>query len=164
MPTLADLCQHLRREEAICRSLLETVHQERLAIRQLALVEFHPINCKRLILLESLQQLVQESDDLIRRIAVRFGFPQTTSAQSLIDRLGAAEALDLCESHRSFMKTAKLLREEIAQNAILIEGFRGLINQALSAGSEAVSEHDGYGSDGRLAQALPPTVLLYQQG
>jgi hypothetical protein len=164
MPTLIDLCRHLSREEAVCQSLLETVQEERLAIRRLAITEFHPINCTRLALLESLQQLAQESDDLVGRLAAQFGFPLTTSVQSLIDRLTAAESAELRARHRSFMETAKVVRDEIARNAVLIEGIRGLIDQALSAGSEAVSEQDGYGSDGRRALAPSANVLLYQQG
>ncbi|MDH5667246.1 MAG: flagellar protein FlgN [Nitrospira sp.] len=164
MPDLIDLCRHLSREEAVCRSLLETVQEERLAIRRLDIAEFHPINCRRLALLESLQQLAQESDQLVRQLAVRFGFPQTTSVQSLMDHLTVAESADLRAMHRSFMGTAKVVRDEIAQNAVLIEGIRGLIDQALSAGSEGLSERDGYGSDGRRAQTTSGNILLYQQG
>ena len=164
MPTLGDLCRHLNREEAVCRSLLETVQEERLAIRRLAIIEFHPINCRRLALLESLQQLTQERDDLVRRLAVQFGFPEAASVQHLMDRLTAAESADLRARYRSFMETAKVVRDEIARNAVLIEGIRGLIDQALSAGSEAMSGQDGYGSDGRRALAPSANVLLYQQG
>ncbi|MDH5641019.1 MAG: flagellar protein FlgN [Nitrospira sp.] len=163
-PTLVDLCRHLSREEVVCRSLLETVQEERLAIRRLAIIDFHPINCKRLTLLESLQQLAQESDDLVRRLAAQFGLSQTTSLQNLMDRLSVPESAELRARHRSFMETAKMVRDEIAQNAVLIEGIRGLIDQALSAGSEAVSREDGYGSDGRRALAPSANALLYQQG
>lgn len=164
MFTLVDLCRHLSREEGVCRTLLETVHEERLAIRRLAMAEFHSINCKRLALLELLQQLAQESDDLVRRLAAGFGFPQTASVQGLLDQLEPAESAELRASHRSFLDMAKLVRSEIAQNAVLIEGIRGLIDQALLAGNDVVSGQDGYGSDGRRAQTLAANVLLYQQG
>jgi hypothetical protein len=161
---LVDLCRQLGREEDACRALLETVQEERAAIRRLAIAEFHPINCKRLAVLESLQRLSQETDGMVRSLAAKVGLPPTTSLQGCMDRLGPEESLDLRARHVSFMEAAKTVRAEIGQNAVLIEGIRGLIDQALSAGSAAVPGQDGYGSDGRRMRTPSANVLLYQQG
>lgn len=164
MPSLRDLCHLISREEDACRSLLETVEEERIAIRRLAVAEFHPINCKRLAALESLQRMAGESNELVRRLAVRFGLPETTTLQGFMDHLTASESADLRAQHRSFMAIAKSVRAEIAHNAVLIDGIRGLLDRALSSGSMIVPGQDVYGSDGRRAQSSGTNVLIYQQG
>src|SRR5512140_2521995 len=80
-PTIPALCRLLDREEAACQILLETVLEERAAIRDLAVTEFHPINCKRLAVLESLQALGQEREVLVRQIALQHGLDPMTTIQ-----------------------------------------------------------------------------------
>lgn len=161
---LVDLCRQLSREEDACRALLETVREERAAIRRFAIEEFHPINCKRLAVLESLHRLAQETDGLVRSLAATVGLSPTTSLQGFMDRLAPEESLDLRARHVSFMHIAKTVRAEIGQNAVLIEGIRELIDQALSAGSAAVPGQESYGSDGRRTRTPSANILLYQQG
>ena len=162
-PTTLALCQLLDREAAACRSLLETVQEERTAIHTLAITEFHSINCKRLVILESLQMLEHERLGLVQSIAQRHGLAQTTTIQTLIDRLGAASA-DLRARYDSFIEIAKMVRAEIAHNVVLIEGIRGVLDKALTAGSKIVPGLDVYNSDGQRSDAASVNVLIHQRG
>jgi flagellar biosynthesis/type III secretory pathway chaperone len=164
MPMVFDLCRLISREEAACRSLLETVQEERTAIRRLAITEFYPINCRRLAILESLQVLAQESNELVGRLIAGFGLPETTTLEDFIDRLTEPESADLRARHRSFIAIAKSVRAEIAQNAVLIEGIRGLVDQALSAGTTVVPGQDLYAADGQSSCAGRLNVLIHQRG
>jgi hypothetical protein len=162
--TTFKLCQLLGREEAACRALLETVQEERTAIRTLAITEFHTINCKRLAILESLQTLAQERDLLVQYIAQRHRLRQTTTIHALIDRLTASESADLRTCYNSFMSIAKMVRAEIKHNVVLIEGIRGVVDQALSSGTKIVPGHDLYDNEGRSSTALPVNAFIHQQG
>ncbi len=163
-PTLRDLCRLLEREEEACQALLDTVHQERAAIRTLAVTEFHSINCRRLTVLESLQRLTDERQSFVQRFAREQGLSSPTgSLYNILDRVGEATAGPLRTQYNGYMATAKLVRQEIAHNVTLIEGIRGVVEQVLSAGARAVPGSDLYGQGGRAAQVPQGTILLQQQ-
>jgi hypothetical protein len=163
-PTIPMLCQLLDREEAACQSLLETVLEERAAIRKLAVTEFHSINSKRLAILESLRSLAGEREVRVRQIAQLHGFAQETTIHGLIDRLGIPESSDLRTRYSSFMSTAKMVRAEIKHNVTLIEGIRGVLDQAISAGTTIVPGLDVYNGDGQRSRAATANLLIHQQG
>jgi hypothetical protein len=162
--TTLNLCQLLGREEAACRSLLETVQDERAAIRTLAITEFHSINCKRLAILESLQTLAQERDLLVQAMAQLHGLARTTTIHALIDRLTVQGSADLRERYNSFMSIAKMVRAEIKHNVVLIEGIRGVVDKALSSGTKIVPGLDLYKNDGHSSAMPPINALFHQQG
>jgi hypothetical protein len=154
----------LEQEEEACQALLDTVHQERAAIRTLAVTEFHPINCRRLAVLESLQRLTDERQSLVQRFAREQGVSSPTgSLYDILDRVGDATVGAVRARYNGYMATAKLVRQEIAHNVTLIEGIRGVVEQVLSAGARAVPGSDLYGQGGRAAQAPPGTIFLQQQ-
>jgi len=163
-PTITSLCRLLDREETACHTLLETVLEERAAIRNLAVTEFHPINCKRLVVLESLQTLAQEREALVRRIAVQQAFDPATTIQGLIDQLAASESIGLRERYDSFMSIVKMVRAEIKHNVVLIEGIRGVLDQALSAGATIAPGLDVYNGEGQRSRAATANLLIHQQG
>ncbi|MBH0188502.1 MAG: hypothetical protein HP493_06525 [Nitrospira sp.] len=163
-PTIPALCRLLDREGAACHALLETVLEERAAIRNLAVTEFHPINCKRLVVLESLQALAQEREALVQQIAVQHAFDPATTIQGVIDRLAASESIGLQERYNSFVSTVKTVRAEIKHNVVLIEGIRGVLDQALSAGAAVAPGFDVYNGEGQHSRAANANLLIHQQG
>ncbi|MBY0249251.1 MAG: flagellar protein FlgN [Nitrospiraceae bacterium] len=163
-PTIPTLCRLLDREEAACQALLETVLEERAAIRNLAVTEFHPINCKRLVVLESLQALAQEREALVRHIALQHALDPTTTIHGLIDVLAVPESIGLRERYDSFVSIVKMVRAEIKRNVALIEGIRGVLDQALSAGAAIAPEGDVYNGDGQHSQGATTNLLIHQQG
>lgn len=159
-----DLCRLLQQEAEACQALLETVNQERAAIRTLAVTEFHSINCRRLAVLESLQRLTEERQSLVQQFATEQGLSSpTVSLHDILDRVGDAAAGAVRTRYNSYMAVAKLVRQEVAHNVTLIEGIRGVVEQVLSAGARAVPGSDLYGRGGHAAQAPQGTVLLQQQ-
>jgi len=165
LPAITQLCRLLYQEETTCRQLLETVHTERAAIRTLAITEFHSINCRRLSILESLQSLADERQQLVQELAVHYGLqPVTTSIQELIDNIQDSASENLRTAYRSYMTVAKTVRDEIKQNVVLIEGIRGVVDQALSSGAPAASGGDLYTADGQSFVAGPVNMLIHQQG
>lgn len=162
-PTPADLSRLLDQEEAACRALLKTLEDERQAVRSLAIEKLHSINGERLTLLESLQRLVREADESLRDLVARRGFPSPTSWQAVLDRLAPEEAGELRARHCSLVEAAESVREGLRRNGDLVDAIRTMIDQALSAGSAAVQEREGYGSDGRRA-SVAANGFLYQQG
>lgn len=163
-PTIPALCRLLDREGAACHTLLETVLEERAAIRNLAVTKFHPINCKRLVVLESLQMLAQEREALVRQIALQHAFDPATTIQGLIDLLAAPESIGLRERYDSFVSIVKMVRAEIKHNVVLIEGIRGVLDQALSAGAAIAPGSDVYNGDGQHSRAASANLLIHQQG
>jgi hypothetical protein len=163
-PTIPTLCLLLDREGAACHTLLETVLEERAAIRNLAVTEFHPINCKRLVVLESLQALAQEREALVRHIALQHALDPTTTIHGLIDWLAGAESIGLGDRYNAFMSIVKMVRAEIKHNVVLIEGIRGVLDQALSAGASIAPEADVYSGDGQHSRAVTANFLIHQQG
>lgn len=163
-PTIPALCRLLDREEAACQILLETVLEERAAIRDLAVTEFHPINCKRLAVLESLQELGQEREVLVRQIALQHGLDPATTIHGLIDLLPASESTGLRERYNGFVSIVKMVRAEIKHNVVLIEGIRGVLDQALSAGAAIAPGFDVYNGDGQHSRAASANLLIHQQG
>jgi len=165
LPGIIQLCRLLHQEEATCHQLLETVHAERAAIRTLAITEFHSINCRRLSILESLQSLANERQHLVQEVGAHLGLqPVTTSIQELIDNIQDSASENLRTAYRSYMTVAKTVRDEIKQNVVLIEGIRGVVDQALSSGAPAASGGDLYTADGQSFVAGPVNMLIHQQG
>jgi flagellar biosynthesis/type III secretory pathway chaperone len=165
LPAITQLCRLLHQEEAACHQLLETVQAERAAIRTLAITEFHSINCSRLSILESLQSLANEREHLVQEVVAHYGLPSvTTSIQDLIDQVRSAASDDLREGYRSYMTVAKTVRDEIKQNVVLIEGIRGVVDQALSAGTPVLPGRELYTADGQSFVASHVNVLIHQQG
>ena len=163
-PTIPALCRLLDREGAACHTLLETVLEERVAIRNLAVTEFHPINSKRLVVLESLQALAQEREALVRQVALQQAFDPATTIQGLIDLLAAPESIGLRERYNSFVSIVKMVRAEIKHNVVLIEGIRGVLDQALSAGAAIAPGVDVYNGNGQHSRAASANLLIHQQG
>jgi len=163
-PTIPVLCQLLDREGTACHTLLETVLEERAAIRNLAVTKFHPINCKRLVVLESLQTLAQEREALVRQIALQHAFDPATTVQGLIDLLAAPESIGLRERYDAFASIVKMVRAEIKHNVVLIEGIRGVLDQALSVGAATAPGFDAYNGEGQHSRASTANLLIHQQG
>ncbi|MDK2744016.1 MAG: flagellar export chaperone FlgN [Nitrospira sp.] len=163
-PAITQLCRLLDQEKATCLQLLETIHTERAAIRTMAITEFHPINCRRLAILESLQSLADERQQLVRELSLHHGLPEGVSIQDLIDQVRSAASDDLREGYRSYMTVAKTVRDEIKQNVVLIEGIRGVVDQALSAGTPVLPGRELYTADGQSFVASHVNVLIHQQG
>ncbi len=163
-PATAPLRQVLIEEEAACRSLLDTVAEERAAIRTLAITEFHGINCRRLALLESLERLGEERERQVRDLAAQQGLRTVSSLPELLGRLTAPAAGDLHAHYHTLMSTAKTVRDEIRQNVVLIESIRGVVDKALSAGSTIVPGQDLYSQDGQSSRVSPLNVLIHQRG
>jgi hypothetical protein len=164
-PTITQLCRLLYQEETTCQQLLETVHTERAAIRALAITEFHSINCRRLSILESLQSLADERQQLVQELAVHYGLQSvTTSIQELIDNIQDSASENLRTTYRSYMTVAKTVRDEIKQNVVLIEGIRGVVDQALLTGAPAAPGRDLYTANGQSFVAGPVNMLIHQQG
>jgi flagellar biosynthesis/type III secretory pathway chaperone len=165
LPAITQLCRLLRQEEAICRQLLETVHTERAAIRTLAITEFHSINCRRLSILESLQALADERQQLVPALLEHFGVQSTSaSIQELSVHVQGPASDDLQDACRSYLAVAKTVRDEIKQNVVLIEGIRGVVDQALSTGAPVAPGRDLYTADGQSFVADRVNVLIHQQG
>lgn len=162
---ISQLCRLFTQEEAACRALLETVAEERVAIRTLAIAEFHPINCRRLAILESLQALAEERALLVQRLATAEGFPPDISAlRRFIDRSTGPGSDELRTRYTAFLATAKLVRDEIKQNIVLIEGIRGVVDRALGAGTTIVPGLDLYTHDGRSSTVTPVNAVIHQRG
>ena len=163
--TTYKLCQLLGREEAACQSLLDTVQEERAAIRTLAITEFHSINCRRLAILEALQTLAQERDLLVQDMVQLRGLSRTTTTiHALIDRLTDPESTELRIRYSTFMSIAKMVRAEIKHNVVLIEGIRGVVDKALSAGTNMVPGLDLYNNGGHASASPFINALIHQQG
>ena len=128
-------------------------------------IEFHSINCRRLAILESLQSLADERQQLIPKLLAHYGLqPVTTSIQELIDHVKDTASEDLRATYRSYMTIAKTVRDEIKQNVVLIEGIRGVVDQALSSGAPVDPGRDLYTADGQSFVAGRVNVLIHQQG
>lgn len=161
----AQLINLLRREQASCQALLETVMAERHAIKALAIGEFHPINVRRIAVLEQLRSIAEAREHAVREAADSVSLPgPITSLQVLLDRWKGADVTDIRRQYDALMVTAKQVREEIKLNVGLIENFRGFIEQALSAGATAMTDGKAYNRTGKPASANPMSAVLYQQG
>lgn len=159
------LSQILIREYESCRALLDTVEEERRAIKTLAITEFHAINLRRLAILETLQALTQARDAAVRQIAETARLPEAAaSLPALLDRWPSPQTAELRRHHDRVMAAAKLAREEIKQNVVLIEGFRQVIEGALAAGTAALPGADAYDRSGQRATQPSAAAMLYQQG
>ena len=161
----AQLVTILLRERAACQSLLETVEAERHAIKILAIGAFHPINVRRLAILEQLQSIADARDQTVRQIVLALSLPDSiASLRLLLDRWQGSEASTVRRHHETLMATAKHVREEIKQNVVLIDGIRGFVEHALTAGAAALTDGKAYNRTGKPALAHPSSAVLYQQG
>lgn len=159
------LSQIISQEETACQSLLETVYEERRAVRALAVTEFHTINCRRLAILEVLQTLANERDLLILQLSQTYKLSQSASTlHGVIDALSDNDAGSLREQYDRFIATAKMVREQVKQNVVLIENIRGFVDGALSAGTALLPSRDTYNSTGHAPSALTQPALIRQQG
>lgn len=163
--TTRKLSDLISQEETACQSLLETVYEERRAIRALAVTEFHPINCRRLAILEMLQTLANERDLLVLQLSQTYKLSQAASTlHGVIDALKGNDSGKLREQYDRFMVTAKTVREQIKQNVVLIENIRGFVDRALSAGTAVIPGLDIYNSAGHTLTAHARAALIRQQG
>ncbi len=159
------LAQLITQEETACQSLLETVHEERRAIRALAVTEFHAINSRRLAILESLQALADQRDALVSKLSQQFRLaPSASTLQGVIEALRGAEAVPLREQYERFLATARTVREQVKHNVVLIENIRGFIDAALTAGTTVIPGSDLYGQSGLSRSAPAAATLIRQQG
>lgn len=155
----------LLRELACCQSLLETVEAERHAIKALAIGDFHPINVRRLAILEQLQSIGGARDQAAGRIAAALSLPDVSlSMHALLDRWHGPESTVVRRHHGTLMVLAKHVREEIKQNVVLIDGIRGFVEHALTAGASALADGNAYNRTGKPALAHSLSAVLYQQG
>ncbi len=163
--TTLQLSQLISKEETACESLLETVYEERRAIRALAVTEFHPINCRRLAILEVLQTLANEREVLVLQLSQAYHLPPSASTlHGVIDALRGHDSSPLREQYERFMAMAKTVREEIKQNVVLIENIRGFVDRALSAGTAVIPGLDLYTNSGQSLTAHAQAALIRQQG
>ncbi len=155
----------LLREQATCQALLDTVEAERHAIKALAIGEFHPINVRRIAVLERLQTIADARELMVRRVAEEASLPgPIPSLQILLDRWKGPDVTAIRRQYDAVLVTAKRAREEIKLNVALIENFRGFIEQALTAGSAATTDGNTYNRTGKPASAHQVSAVLYQQG
>lgn len=159
------LSQILIQEYESCRALLETVEDERRAIKALAITEFHDINLRRLAILETLQALTMTRDATVGGLAEMANLPDAgTSVQVLLDRWQSPHVTALRRHHDALMVVAKQARDEIKQNVVLIEGIRHVIEGALTAGTASLTGADAYNRSGQRASLQSSSAMLYQQG
>lgn len=155
----------LLREQATCQALLETVEAERAAIKTLAISEFHSINVRRIAVLEQLRSITDTRDRVIRQIAEAASLPgPISSLHMLLDHWQGSDGVRIRRQYDVLMTTAKRVREEIKLNVVLIENFRGFIEQALSAGATAMTDGKAYNRTGKPSSIHPVSTAVYQQG
>lgn len=160
---ISQLGHFLHQEEAACRQLLDTVQVERLAISELDILRFDGINRRRLAILEALQVLADQRDGLVRDLAAHYGLPSPSSLHTLIDHL-PVEAVEFRSCYATYIASAKTVREEIKQNALLIEGIRGVVDQALSVQAPIAQGNDLYTAGGQSFIPGRVNMLIHQQG
>jgi len=164
-PYTAQLTDVLLREQASCQALIETVEAERLAIKTLAIGEFHAINVRRISVLEDLRSIADARDRVVRQIADAAALPGSiTSLHKLLDCWEGSEGARIRRQYDIVMTTAKRAREEIKLNVVLIENFRGFIEQALAAGATAMTDGKAYNRTGKPSSIHPMSTVVYQQG
>lgn len=155
----------LLQEQATCQALLETVEAERHAIKALAIGEFHPINVRRIAVLEQLRSIADARELAVRQVADAASLPGSISSlQLLLDRWKGPDVTAIRRQYDAVLVTAKRAREEIKLNVALIENFRGFIEQALTAGASAMTDGNAYNRTGKPASVSPMSAVLYQQG
>lgn len=155
----------LIQEQESCGALLETVEDERRAIKAMAITEFHDINLRRIAILETLQALTQSREAAVRQIAEQANLPEAAlSLQILLDRWHSPQVPALRRRYDAVMVVAKQARDEIKQNVVLIEGIRQVIEGALAAGTATISGADAYDRSGQRAAIQSSAAMLYQQG
>lgn len=155
----------LLREQATCQALLDTVEAERHAIKTLAIGEFHPINVRRIAVLEQLRTIADARELAVRQVADAASLPgPISSLQMLLDRWKEPEAPAIRRQYEAVLVTAKRAREEIKLNVALIENFRSFIEQALTAGATAMTDGKAYNRTGKPASVDSMSAVLYQQG
>ena len=116
-------------------------------------------------MLEELRSITDARDRVVRQIAEAAARPGSlTSLHSLLDRWQGPEGARMRRHYDVLMTTAKRVREEIKLNVVLIENFRGFIEQALAAGASAMTDGKAYNRSGKPASIHPMSTVVYQQG
>lgn len=155
----------LSKEQASCLALLDTVEEERRAIKSLAVAEFHGVNTKRIAILETLQSLNQSREAAVRQLAEAVHLPAAAdSLRTLLDTWRSPAAEGLRREYEALMTTAKRAREEIKQNVVLIESLREFLEGAVQAGTVLSAHGQAYDRSGQRVGAASSAAVLYQQG
>lgn len=162
VPHLADI---LSREEAECDRLLETLRQERRAIRRLTLSDLSHINDLRFHILQSLDRIEAERRHLMDRLANGWGLPSDSmTIQTVVDRLNASGIQEVEAHHTRLADKIRSAREEITLNARLIDGIQEFIKKVLHAWTDAVPNEGIYSSSGECRPGRTGGALLRQRG
>ncbi|MCP9454589.1 MAG: flagellar protein FlgN [Nitrospira sp.] len=156
-----DLLRLISEQEAVCQTLLQTMYEERQAIRSLDLERLHAVNDKRLMLLESLQRLSQEANETARTLLLQHG-DAPASFRAMGELLGQEAAAVFQTRYDSLSRMAQRVCEELKRNGSLVEAVRLVLDQTLSAARLASSGPESYGSDGRRISMWAHGILSQQ--
>jgi hypothetical protein len=159
-----ELSQLIAQEETACRALLETVYEERAAIRTLAVTEFPRINARRIETLEILQRLADQRAALILRLSRHYHLPPSAATLHGVIQAAAGHETGLRAQYDRYLATARTVREQVKHNVVLIENIREFLDNALSAGTAVMPGHDLYASNGQTLTAPVHAALVRQQG
>lgn len=160
----ASLLHLFESEEQACHHLLETLHQERTAIKTLAVEEFHPINRRRLEILETLQKQEEERRRLTASLAAVRGMPADSSLYAVLDSRSDLDDHRLRSHYTRLMALAQSTRREVQLNAALIEGVRAFLGSALDAALKVGITDDLYTASGLFRSELSRATIIRQQG
>lgn len=160
----AQLLHLFELEEQACRHLIETLHQERAAIKTLAVGEFQAINRRRLGILEALQQQEEERGRLAVALAAVRGLPADSSMHAVLDSRCDEDDRVLRAHYARLMAVARTTRREIQLNAALIEGVRAFLGNALDAALTAGNADKLYNAAGLCRSAITRATIIQQQG
>lgn len=162
---LAPLTDILIREEEACDRLLATLHQERTAIRRLKIDDFVTINEDRGSILESLERLEAERRHAMRDISRSWNLPEEAlTLQRIVERLKSSGTSGLDERYARLARKLRVVREEIAFNAKLIEAIQSFVTKVLSAWSEGRPAEGIYSFGGDRGFRASGGALLRQRG
>lgn len=160
----ASLLHLFESEEQACHHLIETLHQERTAIRTLAVEEFYAINRRRLDILEALQKQEEERHQLATALAVSRGMPADSSLYAVLDSR-SDDNDDILRTHYTrLMALARSTRTEIQLNAALIEGIRAFLGKALDAALKVGTTDTLYNASGLFRSGFSRATIIRQQG
>lgn len=160
----ANLLHLFELEEQACRHLIETLHQERAAVRTLAVEEFHTINRRRLEILEALQKQEEERNHLAAALAAVRGMSTGSSLYAILDSRSGEDDRILRTHYTRLMALARTTRREVQINAALIEGVRAFLGKALDAALKVGATDNLYNAAGRCRSEISRATIIRQQG
>lgn len=160
----ANLLHLFELEEQACHHLIETLHQERAAIRMLAVGEFQAINRRRLEILEALQKQEKDRDRLSAALAGVRGLPADSSLYAVLDSRCDEDHCVLRAAYGRLMVVARTTHREIQLNTALIEGVRAFLRSALDAVLTAGNADKLYNAAGLCRSAITRATIIRQQG